>query len=396
MVKATIIGGGIAGLATALFAKQEGLDLPVYERQDSLRCQDNLLWMAPNGLKMLERLGVMDSVQRLATPQDGMIFADESLQTLMQMKGQALESHLGYRVLALSRQALYEVLLEALLQRGGQVHFGHELRQILQDHRGVQLEFANGEKVRTERVIAADGIGSLVRRQIFPESRVRYQGLRTYLGKSVSPVAAKFVGKTIEAWGHGVRFVVTSLDGTTAYWSAIERSEDYVSNSAPLPADLQQRLLKSYAKFHPDILTLIEAAVPESIHRCNFGVVEGLRSYMHGGVCLIGDAAHGMPPNMGQGASLGLEDAQHLVHLLLAGSGEFHVKSDRPRMKRAAQMRQLANAMNVSFQPKSLWASRLRNAVASLIPDRMNESRMVQLYQVPRFLNAQAKLEVRA
>lgn len=388
MKDAVIIGGGIAGLGAALFAKQFGLSLPIYEKNPQLECQDNLLWLAPNGLAMIDRLGLLAEVKQKARAQDSMVFASQQLKPLMQMKGSALAAQLGWPILAIRRGDLYRLLLDKFLAAGGVVHFDHRLEAIQQTQDKLLLSFANREPVLCEYAIAADGIGSATRQLIFPESFVRYQGLRTYLGKSHSPAAKHFVGQTFEIWGQGTRFVVTSLDGETAYWSAIERPLVYEKNQAPLPANIVENLQKTFADYHPYVQELLKAATAESIHRSNFGVVAGLPRYFHGRIGLIGDAAHGMPPNMGQGASLGLEDALNIVKLLAADSegGLFFAQHDRMRRKRAKQMMQLANSMNTSFQPKTRWASALRNLIAALIPDRLSEMRMVQLYRLPDYL----------
>lgn len=386
MTEAIILGGGIAGLGAGLFAQAQGLQLPIYEKQPQLNCDDNLLWLAPNGLSLLQRLGCLEAIESVGRAQDSMIFAARDLRPLMQLRSRGLIEHLGLPILALRRRDLYQILLQRFLEQGGTIHFAHELKQLELKEDHARVHFANGRCESARRVLAADGIGSPARAQAFPESRVHYQGLRTYLGQSRHPVAKNFVGRTLEIWGFGSRFVVTSLDGETAYWSAIERSKAYTPNRDPLPPDLTERLQALYKGFHPDVLTLLDAIVPGSVHRSNFGVVKGLRHYTKGSLTLIGDAAHGMPPNMGQGASLALEDAFWVVAQLQAARDMEG--SAQPRLKRAKQMMRLANSMNVAFQPRAAWASQLRDLLAQLMPDRLNERRMVQLYRLPEHLAA--------
>ncbi len=392
MKDAVIIGGGIAGLGAGLFAQTRGLDFPIYEKGANLACEDNLLWLAPNGLTLIERLGCLSEVQSAGKAQESMIFAARDLKPLMQLKAKGLVSRLGQPILAIRRRELYQILMKRFQAQGGKIHFGQELEafELRFDHAIVR--FKNQQQILAKRVIAADGIGSLSRTQLFPESEVHYQGLRTYLGQSRHPLAANFVGRTLEIWGQGSRFVLTSLDGKTAYWSAIERASEYTPNRAPLPEDLHSRLKKLYQNFHPDILTLLDFIVEGSVHRSNFGVVRGLKSYSKGVVTLIGDAAHGMPPNMGQGASLALEDAHWLVARLAermeVSSPADEAAIDEWRLKRAKQMMNLANGMNVAFQPRSVWASYIRDCVARLTPDKLSERRMVQLYRLPRQIAA--------
>jgi 2-polyprenyl-6-methoxyphenol hydroxylase-like FAD-dependent oxidoreductase len=386
LTRAAIIGGGIAGLATGLFALKRQLSMRIYEGHKRLTCQDNLLWLAPNGLHLLAELGLMDEITKYGVAQEMMHFSSKKLRPLLSLNCQKLARTNGYPIIAIQRGKLYEIMLKRFLDLGGSVHYGHLLTAIREYDSSVELSFAEQvEPAKVDYVIGADGLGSRTRRCMFPGSSISYQGLRTYLGRSKTPVSSRFVGQTIEAWGNGTRFVLTSLDGVTTYWSAIERPRTYEKNSAPIPEDIIARLLQSFATFDPDILNVIEHGLVSSVHRCNFGVVTGLNKFHTDRVCLVGDAAHGMPPNMGQGASLALEDAYELTTGLASAAAPAEVFSqfDRSRRPRAKQMMQLANSMNTLFQPKSRLGSGLRNCAASIFPDQLSQHRMADLYRLP-------------
>lgn len=251
---------------------------------------------------------------------------------------------------------------------------------------GVELRFAgHGESTHADIVVAADGIGSTVRRLVVPQSKVLYQGLRTFLGRSKVPASAAYVGRTIESWGVDTRFVLTSLDGRTTYWSAIERPAAYEKNSAALAPDQVDRLRRAFAAHHPDIRDAIDHADAGSLQRCNFGVVTGLPRFYCGRVVFLGDSAHGMPPNMGEGASLALEDAYVLAAGLASGGGMAHVLAeyDRLRRPRARQMMHIANGMNGTFQPRGGLRSKIRDHFAAAFPDGLSQWRMSRLYHLP-------------
>ena len=386
MTRVAIVGGGIAGLATGLFALKRQLNMTLYESHKRLTCEDNLLWLAPNGLHLLAALGLMEEVAKYGVAQEMMHFSSKKLRPLLSLNCQKLTQTNGYPIVAIQRAKLYEIMLKRFLDLGGRVHYGHSLTALREGERSVELSFA-GERdpVQADYVIGADGLGSMTRRCVFPDSSINYQGLRTYLGRSTTAVSSRFVGQTIEAWGNGTRFVLTSLDGVSTYWSAIERPSTYEKNSAPIPEDIIGRLHQSFATFDPDILNVIEYGLLTSVHRCNFGVVTGLNKFHTARVCLVGDAAHGMPPNMGQGASLALEDAYELTTGLAGAAVPFDAFShfDQCRRPRAKQMMQLANSMNWLFQPKSSLGSGLRNCAATVFPDALSQSRMSKLYKLP-------------
>ncbi len=387
-----IIGGGIAGLSAALFAQQKGVHLPIFEKERTDPSVDHLLWLAPNGLRLLESLGLLESVREHSVSQEVMAFSSSSLRTLMALDCRALAKTNRFPILAIRRRKLYEVMTDALAQRGGTVTYGCHLEAIEQRNDRVFVSLRQGRAPESfSYVLAADGMGSTIRSSVFPSSEVEYQGIRTWLGRSRTPIAHEFIGKTIEVWGQGTRFVVTGTDSETAFWSALERAEVYQSQSLPIPNDTLSRLRELFSAYHPSVREVLANGDPATLYRCNFGVVTGLPAYAKGRVCLLGDAAHGMPPNMGQGASLALEDACVLIDELTANRNVEHAFRcyERTRRPRVRQMVQMANSMNTLFQPKSRIAAFARNTIAAAVPQRMTQWRMARLYTVPFALPSQ-------
>jgi 2-polyprenyl-6-methoxyphenol hydroxylase-like FAD-dependent oxidoreductase len=383
---AAIVGGGIAGLAAGLFAQSFGFEVPIFERTPALSCEENLLWIAPNGLRLLETLGLLSDLKAMGRPQDAMVFASKGLRPLMSLRGDDLEKVSGFPILAVRRTDLYRLMRSAFLRRGGRLQEGFSITGLQRDEGGFALSVANASKpLRVGTLFVADGIGSRLRRDLFPQSRVHYQGLCTYLGRSETPAASRFVGQTFETWGLGTRFVLTSLDGKSVYFSAIERPTTYLKNSDPVGPDLLPRLRDLFRDYHPDVVATLEGAIPESIHRCNFGIVTGLDRYAVPGAFLLGDAAHGMPPNMGQGASLALEDAYVALEGYARGLSKNALARhyDHERRARSETMQRMATFMNTAFQPKGYVASKLRDAFAMLSPDALSLRQAKGLYALP-------------
>ncbi|MCX6108147.1 MAG: FAD-dependent monooxygenase [Proteobacteria bacterium] len=384
--RGVIIGGGIAGLAVGLYAQKSSMRLAILEKAPAHNCEDNLLWLAPNGLHLLADLGLLDELRTVYVPQQAMLFSTRNLRELTRLDCQKLTRSNGFPIVAVKRTDLYKLMLRRFLSQGGEVLYEQQLTAISQQDDVVSLSVQGQNRgLDYDYVIAADGIGSTVRRLVFAGSDVLYQEICTYLGHSVTPVAANYIGRTIEAWGTGTRFMLTSLDGKVAYWSAIVRPDVYLKNSAPITTDFMLQLQSTFADYHPDIGRILESAEPTSLHRCNFGVVSGLKAYAAGRICLVGDAAHGMPPNMGQGASLALEDACFLIQSLRQAKTveEAFIHYDERRRPRAKQMVQIANSMNGTFQPKGRFASAVRDIAAAAFPPGLSQMRMAHLYKVP-------------
>lgn len=379
-----ILGAGIAGLATAIFARRQGLKVELYERADVPQIADHLIWIAPNGMQLLSQLGLAEDLLKRAVAQEGMIFSNRLLKPLMTLHGSALRRSCGFPIVALRRHDLWHALNRLWLREGGVTHYGVRLDTIKACESHVELYVSDATSPITAAwLIGADGMGSAVRSHIAPSARIAYQGIRTWLGQAKTPIAARYIGQTIEAWGSGTRFVLTSLDGELVYFSALERPDAYESNGAPISANTLPRLQTLFSEYHYEVSEVLAAAEPASLIRCNFGVVVDIPTIHRGRLALVGDAAHGMPPNMGQGASLALEDALWVTHELAKRddpASAFGAYA-RARQARVAEMRRLANAMNDLFQPRSWWAQTLRDTIAPLVPDRLTAYRMGEMYQ---------------
>lgn len=385
MEKIVVVGGGVAGIAMGLFAKQKGLHIPVYEQSSKEKSRAHVIWIASNGMALLEKLGVIDEIKSCSTPQTEMLFTSSWFDPCMRLDSTQLSKSLGHSIWAIHRKDLYQILLNAFLKTGGEIHFDQHLESLDCHSKGVELCFKNQEQpVSCQYVIAADGIGSVTRKICFPEAKVIYQCIRTYLGHSKTDVSQHFVGKTIEAWGKHTRFVLTSLDGKTTHWSALKRCKEYENHSVPMPKNLSQFLRNSFSEYHPYIQEILACMDETQIQRCNFGVVSGLPKYHNERVCLIGDAAHGMPPNMGQGASLALEDAYCLVNLLVQNNQTFlgavrqWEKVRRPRVKK---MVNLSTKMNTYFQPDNSFLRVIRDHLIPLIPNVITQKQTEHLYK---------------
>ncbi|MBM4252689.1 MAG: hypothetical protein FJ146_12010 [Deltaproteobacteria bacterium] len=377
-----VIGAGIGGIASGIALALKGLEVAIFESRNEVVEADHLLWIAPNGLGAMEQLGILDAVMQVATPQEIMGFTTSQQRPLMSLLGGDLAASLNHPIVAVRRRDLMQILFKRLYSLGGKIAFGHKLTHVSDDPRSVTVTFANGLRSTADFIIGADGMGSRVRGFVAGSARVRYQGLRTWLGYSDLPCAANYVGKTLELWGVGTRFVLTSLDGKRLYWSALERHPSYESSRDHDPDSVIKRLRELFADYHSDVVAALASAQVESFRLSNFSVVEELKASYRGRLLLIGDASHGMPPNMGQGASLALEDAIWAAALCSSYDdvAEAWAQFDRVRKSRVLEMMKLANFMNTAFQPKSSAASGLRNMVAAMIPDALTARRMIQLY----------------
>jgi 2-polyprenyl-6-methoxyphenol hydroxylase-like FAD-dependent oxidoreductase len=164
-------------------------------------------------------------------------------------------------------------------------------------------------ELEADLVVAADGIGSATRMALFPgHPGPRYTGLtawRLLTGAVTGPVPMA------ESWGRGTVFGVMPLADGRVYCYATAPADP-----GARAGDELAELVRRFGTWHDPIPRLLAAAGPQDVLRHDIAELAApLPSYHHGRVALLGDAAHPMTPNLGQGACQALEDAAVISRL---------------------------------------------------------------------------------
>jgi 2-polyprenyl-6-methoxyphenol hydroxylase-like FAD-dependent oxidoreductase len=358
--RALIVGAGIGGLAAGIALRRAGWSVVVAERAREVREVGAGIALWANGIAALEWLGVGAEVGR-----DGLVLPPPSLRTDQgeilftggidsAAKGRSL-------VLVMHRADLQQILLRALRRSGGRVLCDTPIRDLTQDVGGVTVGFDGDEPVRADLVIGADGIMSTVRAQLHGEGAPRYAGYtawRAVVTGDTNRIA------TSESWGRGARFGMAPLSDGRTYWFATKDASEGARSSDGEKAEL----LRTFGSWHDPIARLIEATDEALIMRHDVYDRPPLAEWGRGRVTLVGDAAHPMTPNLGQGACQALEDAVALARALRA-PGEIPVSEalrtyETMRRERAhAYVRRSRQAGTIG-QSSNPLAVRLRNAAA--------------------------------
>ena len=311
--RAVVIGAGIGGLAVAAGLCSAGWDVTVCERSASLEPIGAGLALAPNGLRALDPIGAGDALRALAVPQELGIRRSDGRWLVRSTTGHMISDRFGDPVILLPRAAVIDAL--AARVPGGVLSLATEVTSVEPGGTAgpgpmaaARVATSAGE-LEADLVVAADGIGSGVRPVLFPDHPgLRYAGFTTWrllTGPVTGPVPMA------ESWGRGTVFGVMPLSGGQVYCYA----------AAPaLPGaradDELAELAGRFGTWHEPIPALLAMAGSADVLRHDVAELAApLPSFHRGRVALLGDAAHPMTPNLGQGACQALEDAAVIARL---------------------------------------------------------------------------------
>ncbi|MFI6558669.1 FAD-dependent monooxygenase [Streptomyces sp. NPDC050534] len=306
--RAVVIGGGIGGLTAAAALHRCGLQVTVLERAASLEPVGAGISLAPNALRALDVIGIGDEIRDLAAWQ-----GDGGLRTpggrwLSRSSADAAAERFGGPLVLLHRATLVASLTARIPQDAIRTAAGATLADPGDADRPARVRTPDGEW-EADLVVAADGIRSAVRRTLFPEHPgPAYSGFTTW--RVVVPVpGAEFTPH--ETWGRGSIWGTQPLkDGRVyAYAAAVAPAGERA------PDDEKSELLRRFGDWHDPIPAVLAATRSEDVLRHDVHhLAEPLPAFHRGRVALVGDAAHAMPPMLGQGGNQAVEDAVVLAH----------------------------------------------------------------------------------
>ncbi|MEU8657358.1 flavin-dependent oxidoreductase [Actinoplanes philippinensis] len=333
-MRIVIAGAGIGGLTTALSLHAAGFtDVTVHERADTLRPLGVGINLLPHAVRELTELGLGERIARLGVAPGTLSYHNRHGQ-LIWSEPRGLDAGYRWPQLSVHRGRLQMELLAAVRERLGPhaIHTGHRLRAV-QDPAETpvattQVGFATAGGdvlVTADLVVGADGIGSALRRQWYPdEGAPVWNGLTLWRGTARAP--AFLDGRTMIMVGDAEqKFVAYPIGDGTINVIAERRGPGFAGGAADWNRAVDPepviRLFRDWRFPWFDVPGLLAAA--GEILEYPMVDRDPVDRWTHGRATLLGDAAHPMYPNGSNGASQAILDARTLAfHLAGKPLGE--------------------------------------------------------------------------
>jgi 2-polyprenyl-6-methoxyphenol hydroxylase-like FAD-dependent oxidoreductase len=294
---AEIVGAGFAGLTAACALAQRGWSVRVHERADRLRTTGAGIYIYENGLRVLEAVGAYDDAVKGAPfahtreVRDG----DDKLISVHRWQGS--------RVFSIVRQNVINALAVAARLAGVEIVTDSAAASATPDG---ELILADGRKLKADLIVGADGNNSRLRDSLGLLSKRKYlvDGCtRLLMEKTAEERAITSGAKTTEYWSGTRRLLYTPCSETDIYIALTMLDNDEVAKAVPVRKDEWKRAF-------PHLEVLIDR-IGEQGRYDRFDMIK-LKRWSRGRVAIVGDAAHSLPPNIGQGGGCAMMNALSL------------------------------------------------------------------------------------
>ncbi|WP_421895805.1 FAD-dependent monooxygenase [Marinoscillum sp.] len=365
----TIIGGGIAGLCTALALQNRGIRAEVFEASPKLEPVGAGLGLGANAMLAFKELGIYDDVVRIGRSLPSFTLYDHLGKRISHT---SFDPHDTIGSFTIHRASLHELLLSRL--DPAQIHLGKRVVKYNPGDFSVGLTFDDGSTHRTNYLIVADGIHSTVRQALLPASLPRYSGYTCW--RAVIDNRTPGVDHSSETWGPKGRIGLVPLPDDQLYWFICINARQGALKHYGV-----KELFDQLGHYHAPIPEVLAATEDRHLIHNDIIDLKPLDQFAFGRTVLIGDAAHATTPNMGQGACQAIEDAVVLGQCVekLTDTEEAFRLFEQRRLSRTRWIVDTSWRLGKAAQLENGLLIGLRNAALRCLPPSVNKRQLEKL-----------------
>ncbi len=362
-----IVGAGIAGLTAAIALDRAGIEVLVVERATALTQAGTALSLWPNALAALDDIGLRQVVIGIGNPEPAGTVRDSSGRMLITVNQGSLSPDAYAQTLIVRRSDLQHLLLDAASHLP--IRLNTPAERIRPKHDSVAVDLASGGSIRASVVLACDGIRS-ISRTLVDNPPLTYRGRTSW--RALLEDGADLATTATLTVGGGNQFIAGPLRDGAVYWAA-DVSLREGENGAML--DRKGFLQHVFRTWHDPIPELIGLTDASQLVIADF--YDSIpRRLTAGRIALLGDAAHPMTPDLGQGACQGIEDAVVLAACMGNVDDPLAAleKYESLRLRRVRSVVRGSRRLGQLATSTSTVVVGVRNTVSRHMPQRFNAS----------------------
>jgi len=358
-----IVGGGIGGLTLAALLGRRGFACDLIERTAAWAPVGAGITLGINATRILESAGLLERAIACGRVIEMASITNPAGRPLSRVAlGEALRPW-GVS-LAIHRADRHAVLVGGC--ESVSIRLGTTLKSIAPGEPS-RVTFSDGSTGAYDLIVGADGIRSQVRELVFGDVPSRYSGYACWRFVVNAPVDQT---QMFEMWGRGKRFGIVPLTEGRVYSFATINTPPRSEELATIDVAAFREL---YANFEGPARPVLDALTSET--KLIYGDLEEIvmDRWVRGGIALLGDAAHAMTPNLGQGAAMAMEDAAVLAEEIASGDDLVAIldRYEKRRRPRAGQVQEMSRRQGRASQSESAMLCGVRDLVISLLPNRL-------------------------
>lgn len=309
--KVVIIGAGLGGLAVAIALRKLGYEIQVYEKAQDFRPVGGGLGLLPNGLNCLDAIepGIVETIKQSACEVSTTFLKNTQGETIRTNSASRYKEQYGQPLITVWWWRLQQVLASYL--PSDSIHLNYRCLGFEQDEDGVSIYFENSEKVSADCLIGADGIHSVIRKELIGDGEPRYLGSMSWRAVIHGREDILDLGELGFVKGDQEFMYLLNVGQGDLAWLYRKWLPDF-----PLSQNTDEaksRLLEYLTHWGESLRSVVEATPAEQIMENPIYDRLPVSSWSHRRVTLLGDAAHAMAPALAQGSNTTFEDAYELA-----------------------------------------------------------------------------------